>query len=140
MKHRSPKALRKQKKRQWGIVVGTGLPLTVAGTLNFGPAAAITFASDPNTGMGFKAGDKIMISGQSEGRSNRAFGGYDESVYINHKKVHVARRRQSKGKTKPIIYEIDNVSATTITVKAGTGLTGGGTITSASGSHSISYA
>jgi len=130
MKRRSPKALRKLKKQQWGIVVGTELPLTVAGTLNFGPGSAVTFASDPNTGMGFKAGDMIMISGQREARNNR----------IKHKKVHVARRRQSKGKIKPVIYEIDSVSATTMTVKTGTGLTGGGTITSASGSHSISYA
>lgn len=120
MKRRSPKALRKMmKKQQWGFVVGTGFPLTVAGTLNFGPASAITFSSDPNTGMGFKVGDTIMISGQREDRSNR----------IDYKKVHVARRRQSKGKIKPVIYEIDHVSATTMTVKTGTGLSAGGTIT-----------
>lgn len=123
MKHKSPKALRKLKKRQWGIVIGAGLPVTVAGSLHFNQgnlvndkSAEFTFFYDG----AFQPGDKIMISGQREDRSNR----------IKYKKVHVARRRQSKGKSKPIIYEIDNVSATTITVKAGTGLSAGGTITS----------
>ena len=141
MKHKSPKILREAKQRarglekQYGILRLGKFPFTVAGTLTFtqgsgltvnSPAVtfkadpAITFSSDPDTGMAFSSGDWITISaGQNDDRSNR----------INHKKVHVARRRQSKGKVKPIMYQIEDVSATTMTIKAGSGLHAGGTLT-----------
>lgn len=120
---KSPKALRKAKLRArekheqlQGILTLGKFPFIVAGTLAFS-AASDTVISFPN--VAFQNGDWISISGQSNDRSKK----------IDHKKVHIARRRQSKGKIKPVMYEIENAQATTMTIKAGTGLHAGDTIT-----------
>lgn len=111
-KRKSPKAIRQEKVR-WGIL-NMGLPFTVAGSLNFGsslPMAdpSVSFTFDYDTGI--HKGDYISIVDNSE------------SVGIDHRLVHVARRRQSKGKTKKILYVVRDASATCITVKANKGTT-----------------
>jgi len=108
-KRKSPKAIRQ---KQAGIIRFMDNPFVVSGSLNFGSsfhaktwikAKYVDFFYD----TGIQAGDWITIS----------TGSYDESVNIDYRKVHVARRRQSKGKTKKILYEVQNTSATCITVK-----------------------
>lgn len=118
-KRKSPKAIRQEK--LYGIIT-LGTPFVAAGTLQFGSVLAndkdATFTS-PYDG-GFRAGDYIWIDGQQNDRSQR----------VKYKKVHVARRRQAKNKLKPVVFEIENTTATTITIK-GDGLYEVSTITSA---------
>jgi len=108
-KRKSPKQLRA---KRWGIIT-LGNPFVAAGTLTFSgglvddDAAIFTFNYD----TGLQAGDYIKIVDNGE------------SVGIDHRKVHVARRRQSKGKTKRLVYQIENATATCITVKADKGTT-----------------
>lgn len=106
-KRKSPKAIRQ---KQAGFIRFMDNPFVVSGSLNFGSSFHATGSStsfDFFYDTGIQAGDWITIS----------TGSYDESVNIDYRKVHVARRRQLKGKTKKILYEVQNTSATCITVK-----------------------
>lgn len=116
-KRKSPKALRQQSNR-WGIIT-LGDPFVVTGALNFVQSSpAISFSFDYDTGI--QKGDWISVAG------------FADETKVDHTKVHVARRRQSKGKTKPTYFEIENTSATTLTLK------GGGTLTGTNGMYSVS--
>lgn len=113
-KRKSPKTLRQS--RKFGILKNMdGFVFTSAGTLTIGGGLVsndcVTF-SFPYDG-GLQVGDYITISGhQHTGRSNR----------VDHTKVHVARRRLAKGKPKPVVYEIESATASTLTIRDSNGL------------------
>lgn len=59
---------------------------------------SITFADDPDTGIGWSSDDLIII----------ARGG-DRKPLENYKKVHVARRRQAKKLGRPEIWRLEEI-------------------------------
>jgi len=64
----------------------------------------ITFASDPDTGIGCVAGDQITIVAGGEVKQPK-----------NYKKVHVARRRRAK-QNRSGIWTIREISGGTLTL------------------------
>ena len=104
-KRKSPKAVRWEKKYK--------LPYTVSGSLNFNSHLiddnpCVSFSFDYDTGI--QKGDYISVVGGSN------------SGTIDHRQVHVARRRQSKGKEKAAFYTVKDATATTLTVTDNNGI------------------
>ena len=90
-KRKSPKALRLEKRRieRLGLIAEDG--------------DTYSFSFDYDGGI--QTGDFIRVSGTSD------------SEIIDHRQVHPARRRQSKGKDKAVIYQVKDATATTLTVE-----------------------
>lgn len=74
-------------------------------TITTTSSPTITFGSDADTGF-YTTGDLILVAGGADGKH-----------LDNYKKVHVARRRQAKKASRPVIWRLEDViNTTTLTV------------------------
>lgn len=114
VKHKLPKSKRRRKQDPYNSASKGQI---IAGTWTWSDELITTTFTDAGMGIfedaGIETGDWIQITGTWDWNSNP----------IDPKKIHVARRRETKKKQTSInngIYEVAHTDGTTITVSGGT--------------------